>query len=217
MSAEDPIVEETRWSRTYAPNSQTGSQLIESKFLDGGLSITLAELSAEWPTWSKFERLDFCNAIACSPPADSADIFRYLAQDEAEYVRSSIASCVVRRLPLEESISLLQTWAKAAPVGRRANYLQALTHTADPCAHDILQDYCAVLLRHPQLMADAEWCNEIAHDLFCCIKYLLRLGTPADELRSAYETLSQHPCGQIREQTDRWLAESFANKSTPEA
>ena len=207
MSAEDPIVEETRWSRAYA-NS------VESKFLDGGVSITLAELAAEWPTWSKFERLDFCNAIACSPPADSADIFRYLAQDEAEYVRSAIALCVVRRLPLEESVPLLATWAKSSPVGHRANYLQALTHTADPCAHDILQDYYAVLLRHPQLMADTGWRNEIVHDFFCCVQYLLRLGTPAEELRSAYEMLSQHPFGLVREQTARWLAEWFADKST---
>jgi hypothetical protein len=210
MWTEDQIVHETRWSRTYANESKT-YRYFESKFLDGSVSITLEELTTEWPTWSDSQRLDFCNAIHCAPPDDSADIFRFLANDQAEHVRSMIASCVARLLPSEESVPLLANWAQAAAPGHRANYLQALSHTSDSRAHEILESHFADLLNHPQLMDDAEWYNDLAMDLVWCIKHLLEVGTPVGDLRSAYDKLAQHPCDRIRDQVGRWLADSFGD------
>jgi hypothetical protein len=216
MWTEDQIVRETRWSRTYANDSKT-CLYFESKFLDGNVSITLEELKTEWPMWSDSERLDFCSAIHCSPPDDSADIFRFLARDETEHVRSTIASCVAHLLPPEECVPLLANWAQAAPPGHRANYLQALSHTSDSRAHEILQSHFAGLFQHPQLMDDAEWYNDIAMDLLWCVKHLLELGTPVADLRPAYDKLAHHPCDRIRERVGHWLADSFADTSTEEA
>lgn len=215
MWTEDQVERETRWSRTYANDSRM-YEYFESKFLDGSVSITLDELTTSWPTWSDSERLDFCNAIGCAPPDDSADIFRFLANDQTDHVRSTIASCVARLLPPEESVPMLANWAQAAPPGHRANYLQALSHTSDSLAHGILQSHFADLLKHPQLMDDAEWYNEIALDLVCCVEYLLELGTPVGDLRSAYDKLAQHPCARIRQQVGRSLVDSFGD-TTKEA
>ena len=60
-------------------------------------------------------------------------------------------------------------------------------------------------------MDDAEWYNEIAMDLVWCIKFLVELGTPDGDLRSAYDKLAQHPCVRIREQVGRWLTESLGD------
>jgi hypothetical protein len=215
MWTEDQIELETRWSRTYANDSKT-YRYFESKFLDGSVSITLDELTTSWPLWSDSERLDFCNAIHCAPPDDSADIFRFLANDQTDHVRSTIASCVALLIPPEESVPMLVNWAQAAPPGHRANYLQALLLTSDSRAHGILQSHFADLLQHPQLMDDAEWYNEVAMDLVWCVKQLLQLSTPAGDLRSAYDKLAQHPCARIRELVGRWLADSFGD-TTKEA
>ena len=66
-------------------------------------------------------------------------------------------------------------------------------------------------------MDDAEWYNDVAMDLVWCVQHLLQLGTQSDDLRSAYEKLSQHPCRRIREQVGRWLADSFGDNPTEEA
>ena len=214
MWTDDNLVRETRWSRTYANKDKTYIYF-ESNFLDGRASISREELAAEWPTWSDSERLDFCSAIHCAPPDDSADIFRFLATDESEHVRSTIASCVALLLPADESIPLLAAWAEAAPAGHRANYLQAIAHTSDSRAHDVLQHHFAILVQHHQLMDDAELYNDVAMDLVWCIQHLVNLDTPRHTLHSAYEKLAQHPCERIRHQVDHWLAKSFEPRTGP--
>ncbi len=210
MWTKDQILKETRWSCTYRNESKT-LQYFESKFLDGSASITFEELIAEWPTWTDSDRFDFCSAIHCAPPENSADIFRFLAADKTEHVRSTIASCIARLLPSDESIPLLASWARTAPAGQRANYLQAIAHTSDSRAHAILADHFAILLKHPQLMDNAEWYNDIAMDLVWCIQNLLELETPTDDLQAAYEKLTLHPCDRVRSQVGRWLAKSFGD------
>lgn len=208
MWNEDQIIAETRWSRTYA-NASRKRLYLESKFLDGNASITLGELMTLWPTWSKTERLDFCNAIQAAPKTIPADCFRFLATDESDYVRPTIALCIAAVFPPDESVPWLESWANNAPAGNRANFLQALAHTSDARARGILQTHFEELRSHPGLMEDASWFNHIAADLVACIQHLLELGVSPEELHPEYTKLLQHPCVNNQDQARRFLAEAF--------
>jgi hypothetical protein len=60
-------------------------------------------------------------------------------------------------------------------------------------------------------MADAEFCNWIAHDAVYCLEHLLALGEDPEPFRAAYEALNGHPCLRTCENASRNLAGYFGD------
>jgi len=208
MWTNENLKTETEWSRTF---SKQGGTYHQSKFLEGEASITLAELVERWPSWSEPERHDFCCAFSCGDVRDSGEIFRFLATDETDLIRSTIAIGVAVALGPGEAYPILKSWASDAQIGNRANYFQAIAITRHPDAVGALQSEFDELCMHPCLMEDSDWYNEIAMDLVWCIQNLLELGISPETLRQTFTKLEQHPCQKIRAQVLQWLAESFDN------
>ena len=208
MWTDEDLIAETEWSRTFSKQDGSGTYH-QSKFIEGEAKITLNELAERWPRWSENERHDFCSAYSCGNTKSSGDIFRFLATDTTDLIRSTIALGVAVSLDTDEAYPILKKWASEAPIGHRANYFQAITVTNHPSASDSVNSEFDELCSHPQLMDDADWYNDIAMDLVWCIQHLLQLDVPAEYLRPIYAKLKTHPCQKIRDQVDRWLAKSF--------
>lgn len=208
MWTDEDIIGETEWSRTFSKQDGSGT-FHQSKFLDGDARITLDELTGHWPLWSESERLDFCSSFSRSKIQDARDIFRFLATDTTEPIRSTIALGVAYSLDSEEAFGILETWAADAPIGHRSNYIQAIMITEHPSALVSLVSEFDELGSHPQLMDDADWCNDIALDLTWCIQHLVKLDMPTADLRPTYAKLKTHPCKRNRDHVDRWLGQSF--------
>jgi hypothetical protein len=59
-----PLARETRFSRDYlTPESERKTAKISgttvSRFMDGSASMTAEQLRNEWPTWTRWEQMDF--------------------------------------------------------------------------------------------------------------------------------------------------------------
>src|SRR5947208_1670622 len=67
------LVRETRWRREYRQEGMEGGYHI-SRFADGSASITLAQLKAEWPGWSSWEKQDFAQEFRQSGSPDHVEI-----------------------------------------------------------------------------------------------------------------------------------------------
>ena len=208
MWTDEDLVEETEWTRKFSKQDGSGTYP-QSKFLEGEATITAAELAERWPDWTECERHDFCSAVSCGNVNDSTEIFRFLANDTTDLIRSTIALGVAVSLDADEAYPILNQWASDAQIGNRANYHQAIMVTKHPDALETLKSEFDKLCAHPQLMDDSDWYNDIAMDLVWCIQHLLELEQPAAELNPAYSKLKTHPCQKIREQVDHWLAKSF--------
>jgi hypothetical protein len=189
----------------------------ESRFLDGTAAITLAELQKLWPSWNEDERLDFCRALACGADVtDVQSILRFLIMHSDRCVRSTIALNVAMRLPAEEAVLVLKGWCLADEIGQCANYFQALALTKDIGVLDFLRSCFRRIWNNEGLMARADFQNWMAFDAVCCLKEMLALGENAGALRSAYETLREHPDGGTQKQTEMWLSEYFEPRSDGE-
>lgn len=207
---DDDLVAETEWSRTFWKQDGTGV-FFQSKFPQGEAMITLSELAQRWPSWSESERHDFCNAVCCGDVRDKVDIFRFLATDQAEPIRSTIALGVALSLRAEEAYPILKSWANDAKIGHRANFFQAIAITRHPDALDTLQAEFHELSEHPDLFDDSGRYNFVALELVGCIQHLLQLGSSPDTLRPMVSKLRNHPCHRIRQQVKHGLSNSFAN------
>jgi len=208
MWTNENLKTETEWSRTI---SKQGGTYHQSKFLEGEASITLAELAERWPSWSESERHDFCSAFSCGDVRDAGDIFRFLATDETDLIRSTIAIGVAVSLGADEGYPILKSWASDAQIGSRANYFQAIAITRHSDALLALELEYDELCEHPRLMDDSDCYKDIAMDLVWCIQHLLEFGVSPDTLRPTFAKLKQHPCQKIREQVTGWLTESFGD------
>ena len=208
MWTNEDLTKETDWSRTFSKQDGSGTYH-QSKFVEGEAKIKLNELVKEWPRWSETERHDFCSAFSRGDLRNSGDIFRFLAADTTDLIRSTIALAVAVSLDSNEAYPILKKWASDALIGNRANYIQAISLTRHPEALHSLNQEFHELCTHPQLMDDSDWYNDIAMDLVWCIQHLLEHGTPHAEIQQVYSKLKTHPCQKIRDQVERLLAKSF--------
>jgi hypothetical protein len=114
---------------------------------------------------------------------------------------------------LAEAVPILEEWCQTDEIGQCANYYQALALTKDARALPFLRDRFHRILSNEGLMAKADFQNWIAFDAVCCMEHMLELGQEIEPLRSAYETLRDHPDDGTREQTKLSLTESFEGAS----
>lgn len=203
-----PLVWETRWSRHYY-NAEQRHGYLESRFSDGSATISLAQLEPDWPRWSTQEKLDFCLSFAHAKVPDRKDIIRFLIKNGDHDTWATIALWVGLELPAAESFLTLRTWCYSSPVGRGANYFQAIALTKAPEALDVLRACFQRVMDSEGLMDDADFCNWVAYDAICCMKYLFELGEEPATLRSEYDRLNVHPCERTRDEVRTWLAEYF--------
>jgi hypothetical protein len=204
----DTIIQETDWSITFRKKGDAVTHH-DSKFRLRTASITYPELCLRWPAWSPSDRLDFCLAVAHSEQVNTRDIFRFLARDETEPIRMTIAFSLARFLPGEEALNLLTSWVDELPMGRRANIFQAIAHAQHPQARAVLELHYRTMCENPQLM---DGYNDVADDLLCIIDALIHVGVPIESLRLTYEKLANHPSRLIRERTERRLTDIFTPK-----
>jgi hypothetical protein len=206
------LIHETRWTRTYAVGEK--SQYVQSRFQDGDATITLAELEREWPTWSLLERIDFCQSYCNSARMpERADVLRFVVAHGDHICWPAIALSVARELPLEEAMPALRSWCLTCQIGRGANYYQAVAHTGDPQAHELLKRCLGRTWGSDGLLDDGDSLNWTGYDAVCCLQHLLELGEDPEQYRAQYDALNTHTRQNVREYTQRWLARYFASKA----
>src|SRR5688572_19601313 len=135
---------ETHWYRVYDMEAPDHS-FHESKFRDGSATITLAELKKEWPTWSDWERTDFCQEV-CEPGCrDMPEVLQFvMAQGEPRHW-AAIALKVVYHLPADETIPFLLNACEKSDPEHLSNIMQALAKSGAPEAHNVLRDHLSRL------------------------------------------------------------------------
>ncbi len=205
-----PLQLETRWSRYYE-NKQRKQGLVESKFMDGSASITLAQLEAEWATWDESERLDFCQSVCCVDATVLSGLLRYIMAHGDFVSWSACALSIAACLPADESVPFLTKACNEAPAGKAANFYQALAHTKAPEARPILNAALDRLWHRDDLLHINGVVNDTASDAMWCIKHLIELGEPVSNLRTKYETLSKHPNENNRRFVSWHLAKLFGD------
>jgi hypothetical protein len=186
------VVWQTRWTWGFARPGARRPGIFQSRFMDGTASITLDELRRDWGEWPERERLDFCQSYRSGQECDP-DILRFLIANGDHATWPCIAFRVARDLLVEESVPALREWCESCEARRGANYYQAIAHTGDPEAHDILRRAFARVWETAGLMEAAN--HDVAHDACCCLLFLLGLGEDPEEFRPQYEALRRHPGG----------------------
>ncbi len=203
------VARETRWSREYH-NADQSESFLDSRFRDGSASITLDELTRDWPAWTNHEKVDFCQSFIHYQGRQRAKILRFLMCDGNHYVWSVIAASVARTLPIKESLPFLRECCEDCDIGRGANYFQALWLTESPEAVGILWPSLDRIWDSPDLLKPNTFCNLTTFDAIWCIDALVRLDEPVSSLRDRYETLKTHPT--MQEDAVKWLSEHFEHK-----
>ena len=203
------LVKETRWHREYALE-KPNEFFQESKFTDGTASITLEELQKEWPNWSEWERIDFCQEVWVGQFPHLPDVIRFVMQHGNHETWSSIAFGIVDCLPPEESIPFLVRICRDDSRGGDTNLLAALAKTGAPEARMFLRSNLERLWADERLLMQEKHSNDVAADAVYCIQHLLELGEPAFEFVEKYQVLMNHPNESNREIVRNFLAKYFA-------
>lgn len=186
------LVNETRWSRHYSME-ELQTKLFESKFADGSATISLEELTREWPGWSNNERMDFCQAVTQARFEHLPEILRFIMVEGNYEAWSAIANSVVKLLPAEVSVPFICNACLKAPVGKGAKFFQALAVSRAPEAIPTLHKCLDRAWADPHLLKDDSLFDWAAYDATCCLEYLLQLGDKSPKLVEKYRILIQHP------------------------
>jgi hypothetical protein len=201
------LVRETRWLRHYK-GGRFGS-LVDSRFRDGSAAITLTELAEQWPDWNGSERQDFCLAFMHGDVPERRDILRYLIRNGDSSHHATIALPIAIHLLSEESFPILKQWCETAPIGKGANFFQAMGMTKSADAAEVLQRCLARVWASPDLMDTSDFCNWTAFDAICCMAALLHMGVDPESLRPQFEQLKTHPFSRTRTQAEQHIGEFF--------
>lgn len=185
------LVRETRWSLHYEDPAM-GLKLVQSKFADGSVDISLEELEREWPRWDASAKGDFCHAVNEARMEHLPDIYRYIMKAGDVDCWSAIAAWVVRKLPKQETVDWLINAVQNCPVGKGEKLYQALELTGSREALPTLRKCLERIWRDPRLLRATGYFDEPAHDAVCCIECMLRLGDYSDDLGAKYSVLANH-------------------------
>ncbi len=183
---------ETRWHREYAME-EPKSFYHESKFADGSAVITLDELERESPTWSDWERVDFCQEVGFNTSPELPNILRFVMKNGERDHWSAIAMNVVAVIPPDEAIPFLFEAYSRCEIGEASNILQALAKSGAPEAHKIHRDYLRQLWAKPDLFKEERHFNHLAAEAVHCIRHQLGLGEPLSDFKEELEALAVHP------------------------
>jgi hypothetical protein len=184
-----------RWSNRYAVGGY--SEVYESRFATGELSISAEAFLAEWPTWNESEQFDFVRAFALKLTVSAEDerIIEFLISQPDERLREMIASMAARHSNRDLALEFLLAQASTARL-KRENFLQALGLIRDPRALPRLRSFYAEDMAEVTAAPD-RISPELARDLVLCCEALEN--TPGSGTGWAtLKDLKQHSNEQIR-------------------
>jgi hypothetical protein len=182
-----------------------------SRFIDSTAAISFEKLAREWPNWNERERRDFC--MACrwlAGQTDFPNMLRFMMQHGGPEDWSTIASCVAKQLPQEESFDLLTRALRSMELDQACNVVQAISLTGHPAAESVLRAHIATLWAHPLLWENDEFLNWLAYGASCCIQHLVEMGAQAEDFTEQVRALAQHPCAGNRDSCRRFLPKHYS-------
>jgi hypothetical protein len=205
-----PLTREGRFSRSYrSKEPKMGTEF--SRFMDGSASITAAELREEWPTWTRTQRLDFCQSCSwLHLQPDFPDMLRFIIKEGGPDDWSGIAPNVAGALPRDEAFALLLPALRAVPLASTSNIAQGIALTKHPQAGETLRRHLDDLWRQETLWDDAEHVNWLACSATTCIAHLIELGSPPADFEEQVRRLSQHKCSGNRESCRNFLSKHYS-------
>jgi len=194
------LVRETRWSMHYS-DELLGLKLVQSKFADGSATITMEELSEQWPTWRPEEKADFCYAINEAKLDILPDIYRYIMTvDPPDYESwSAIAAWVVRKLPESEFSPWLEEACITCPVGKGEKLMQAFALSKTPKAVETLRKCLHRAWNNPQIFVAEGYIDHAAMDAVVCMECLLQMNQGSPDFAEKYQVLANHGIAVNRE------------------
>jgi hypothetical protein len=211
-----PLVVESRFSRDYrTPESEMktakcGGTII-SRFWDGSASMTADQLRGEWPTLTKWERLDFCQECGwLHKQADFPEMLRFIMQHGGPDDWVAIACKTATNLPAEEAFHFLAAALEAQEAGKCGNIIQAIAITKHPDAKATLRQHLQTVWDNPTLWNDDSFLNWVARDSESCIQHLIELGAVPADFDEQVRRLSEHVCKGNREDCRRWLSKHYS-------
>jgi hypothetical protein len=205
-----PLGRETRFMRVYCLPDKKEEHHI-SRFMDGSASITASELQREWPTWTEYERIEFCQACCwLGGQPDFPVMLRFIMQHGSPDDWSGITSSVAVHLPRAEAFEILLRALRATEIGRCSNFTQAIAITKHPEAETTLRQHLDTLWAHEKLWDTDAFINWVAFDATTCIAHLIELGAPPADFEDQIRRLSQHICPQNRDSCRNFLAKHYA-------
>ena len=200
------LVKETRWSRRFA--SLDGRRIVlKSRLEDGSASITLTQLDADWSSWTREERGDFCNSIRGLRGPIRIDVLRFLIKNaDADLLRNVAMELV--DLPSVEIVPAFSRWIQDSAPGRATNYVQALGWTK------AREGTAVIAHRLTHLKAAPSNVDESARTLINleelqCIRQLIELGRSPSEYQSEAIRFATHSAPTVQHAYRYYLAEYF--------
>jgi hypothetical protein len=210
-----PLTRERPFSRTYY-SAEIGTYHV-SRFMDGSASMTASELQREWPAWTEYQRLDFCNN--CSwlfRQSDFPEMLRFIMQHGSPHDWSPIAGSVASQLPCDEAFRVLLGALQGVEIGNCSNIAQGIALTKHPNAEATLRRHLQAVWEHQALWDDADFTNWVALDATSCIAHLIELGAPVADFEEQAGRLSRHVCFKNRESCRNYLSKHYAWLNTKE-
>ncbi len=212
-----PLRLETRFIR-YFPNPEPwlprqNDDLEISRFVDGSVTVTLAQLPTEWAAWTEHDRMDFCRSIDDLQLLEQPDLpamVEFIVHHANYDELSCVAPCVPRIFPQEEAFRLLLVALENSAIGHGTNIVQAIAGTKHPQAIATLRTQLQSVLNHSALWEDASFVNWVAYEGVYCIRYLIELGAPPVEFEELARKFAQHPCRRIRQSCLKLFSRYYA-------
>jgi hypothetical protein len=203
---------ECRFSRSYQSDDQKLGTII-SRFVDGSASITASELQREWPIWTDYMRIDFCQSCgwgSLQEQADFPEMLRFIMQHGEQKQWSGIAMSVASQLPRDEAFDTLVRALRSTELGRSSDISQAIAYTKYPNAEATLRSHLATLWSHPSLWQDDDFRNRIGFEMTACIEFLIDLGAPPSDFIEQVRRLSEHVCLGNRDSCRNFLSRHYS-------
>lgn len=204
-----PLAREHRFSRSYdRPDLKEG--IIVSRFMDGSVGITLAELAEAWPAWTSWDRTDFCQECSwLSGRDDFPEMVRFIMKNGGLKEWSALAQSIATKLPRDEAFGFLLTALESAKPGKQGNLIQGIALTGHPDVEPVLRKQLALLLAEPAAWIDDKFVNWLAGDAIVCIEYLIKSGIPPNELEPQVRRLAEHVCERNRRKCVNFLSKHY--------
>jgi hypothetical protein len=204
-----PLAREYRFSRVF-DRADLKKGISVSRFMDGSVGITLAELAEGWPTWTLWERTDFCQECSwLSGQDDFPEMVRFIMKNGGLNEWSALAQSIATKLPQEEAFGFLLNALDSAEPGKRGNLIQGLALTGHSNAETVLREQLTSLLAEPAAWINDKFVNGPARDAITCIKHLIELGVPPEQLEPQVRRLSEHVCERNRRSCVNFLSKHY--------
>jgi hypothetical protein len=191
-SSRKPLIRERRWSRHFGTRK---SVAVVSRFEDGSASITYDELCTGWATWSRYDRIDFCqNCTWLRGQHDLPDILGFIAANGDPYEWSGVALSIAYTLPTEEAFATLEGMFEASVIGTRSNLVQAIGILEHASSLELIVADIRALAPLEATWHPDDFVNWHASELICAVQSALDLGANVADYTDLVGRLASHPC-----------------------